>query len=221
MDQKAYDQFVNSLFRESFDERRIKKKGKFFLYPKSDYVLKGLLFDKVRNGLYIHWFVMPLIPEKRVISLTFGERIQNNAGRNLFLLDSNRLSSTENELTQLVPAVFPLLDSINSIQEFYDFFYQEKRVTSLSQSWLNSELRLLQTKLFCQAFLRLDFNSTIDKINNFTQNKETTLSSWEQEIIEQVELIKNQSTNNEMIDLLGSIRKQSIENLKIKKFVSH
>lgn len=221
MDSKAFASYLKNNFAPILTKVGFNKKGNSFISVEREEILKGFVFDKSGDSLYVTWFVMPFIPVTYEIYFDVGERLvgKQETG-DLFLLEEQNIETTTKELQKLISEKITLLQSINSCKDYYKFFYEENNWNKLNNLWLKSNLRHLERVLFVKAYLNLPFEKELKAFKKEWQNSDRKHVSWMQEIKREVDkLVEAKSRNKEsIINLLDSMRNETIENLNLHKY---
>src|SRR5690606_902837 len=109
-------------------------KGILYETPVSE-VLKGFCFERSpseNESLYIWSFVMPLYVEKENISLTFGKRLKNPEGKELWHLKNNPI--IDSTIAGLVSLMYDEIENffpkVETPDDFYQF-YKSKEVKNI------------------------------------------------------------------------------------------
>lgn len=217
MDTRKLKKYINSSLGNEFNRLQIKSKSTTYFYTPINWLIKGISFDKSDNKLYVSWFIMPLIPESDSIILTYGDRIKN--GRNLDFFELQDENGLPQELESSVKLKLNFLDSINDVCMFYKYFYTDNNLTNLSQTWVASSLRLLETEIYCKAYIGLNYDSELDLFLNKWNSSKTKHLDWMVEMKLRICLLDEAVKSGEVNSYLSSIKTKTIDNLNLGRFL--
>lgn len=222
MDSKAFASYLKNNFAPILSKAGFKKKGNSFISVEQEEILKGFVFDKSGDNLYVNWFVLPFIPVADEIYLDVGERLvgEQETG-DLFLLKEPNIEIITKELQGLISKKTTLLKRINSCRDYYNFFYEENNWKKLNNHWLNSNLRHVERVLFVKAYLNLPFEKELKAFKKEWQNNDRKPVSWMQEIKREVDkLVEAKNRSKESVtNLLDSMRNETVDNLNLRKYL--
>lgn len=127
---KIYNNYLAKVIPPDFEL----DKGILYKTPVNE-ILVGFCFEKSsseKESLYIWSFAMPLYIEKDIISLTFGQRLKDSKGNELWHLKNNQ--SIDKAIAGLASLMYDEIESffpaVETPESFYRF-YKDKEVKNI------------------------------------------------------------------------------------------